>query len=63
MLDIKLKECCRKCNYADVDKNETTVRSMREKTLKNLVVISCNHSPVCKKYMECDEPWSDKSQT
>lgn len=34
MLDIKLKECCRKCNYADVDKNETTVRYMREKTKK-----------------------------
>lgn len=35
MLDIKLKECCRKCNYADVDKNETTVRYMREKTKKS----------------------------
>ena len=63
MIAIKFKECCRECNHVDLDTNEADVRSLCERTTKKLVVVSCKHSPVCKKYMECDEPWSDKSQT
>lgn len=49
MLAIKFKECCRECNHVDLDTNEANVRSMCERTTKKLVVVSCKHSPVCKK--------------
>lgn len=63
MLDIRFKECCSDCDNIDTNVFERYFRSRMLNLSTKKVTISCKHSPVCKKYLECDESWQGKNQT
>ena len=63
MLDIRFEECCSDCNNIDANIFESNFRNRMLGLNTKKVFISCKHSPVCKKYLECDESWRDKNQT
>ena len=63
MLRIEFKECCKECDHIDVVHTQTMMRSARSlKEIANARV-SCNHAPVCKQFLESNEPWQGQNQT
>lgn len=63
MLDIQFKECCRKCNYVEIDHAEMISRAIPNREAVKVARIFCRHAPVCKAYLESDETWQGKNQT
>lgn len=64
MLDIQIKECCRKCNYIEIGHSAMESRMATNREPVTHVKVFCKHASVCKAYLESDEPWQGtKSRT
>lgn len=60
MVTNKLKECCYKCNYPDIDTDTNSSRAIYVKGEMLFdsctdCVIYCTHAKVCKTYLESEE--------
>lgn len=55
MIEIKLKQCCYKCDYSDIQVDSRKKLSFLEANDITHCTIYCAHSKVCKKYLESEE--------
>lgn len=51
MIDIQLKECCRDCEYIDLNVDESEYYATGCEIRKDFT-IECKHRPVCKEYID-----------
>lgn len=55
MIELKLKPCCYTCDFPDIEVDNRYVGSFLDKTEITLCHVCCNHSKVCKKFIESNE--------
>ena len=55
MIELKLKPCCYTCDFPDIEVDNRYVGSFLDKTEITLCHVYCNHSKVCKKFIESEE--------
>lgn len=55
MIETRLKQCCCKCNYPDIEVDSRCISSFLEKDKITHCTIYCTHEKVCKEYIESEE--------
>jgi hypothetical protein len=52
MIETRLKQCCYKCNYPDVEVESRTLGLVFDEHREIQCTIYCAHEKVCKQYLE-----------
>ena len=55
MIETRLKQCCYKCNYPDIEVDSRNLTSFLEKEHITNCTVYCAHEKVCKNYIESEE--------
>lgn len=55
MIDIKLKQCCYKCKYPDVQIDNQKLGFIFDDSITMHSTVYCAHEKVCKQYLESEE--------
>ena len=55
MINTRLKPCCYKCDFPDIEVDSRCISSFLEKDKITNCTIYCAHEKVCKEYIESEE--------
>lgn len=55
MIEIRLKQCCYKCNFHNIEVENKKLGFAYDDSIRINSIIYCAHEKVCKQYLESED--------
>lgn len=55
MVEIRLKQCCYKCNFPDIQSENRKLGFVFDDSITINSTVYCTHEKVCKQYLESED--------